>query len=58
VSCVNGARRISGLAWAANWKAKQAALLPSSRLSELRSPPVRLLTSTPEKEFVVPVLLH
>jgi hypothetical protein len=57
VSCVNEPRRRSGLACDATWRMKQPRLFASSRLAELRRPPVRSPRLTPEKEFVVPVLL-
>jgi hypothetical protein len=57
VSCVNEPARRSGLAWDATWRMKQPRLFASSKLAELRSPPVRSPRLTPEKEFVVPVLL-
>jgi hypothetical protein len=46
----------SGLACAANWYARQAALFPSSNPAALRTPPVRLVTSTPVKVLVLPRL--
>lgn len=59
MSCVNGARRRrSGLACDATSRMKQPRLFPSSKLAELRRPPVRSPMLTPEKESVVPVLLQ
>jgi hypothetical protein len=57
VSCVNEAARRSGLAWDATWRMKHPKLFFSSKLAELKTPPVRSPTLTPEKELVVPVLL-
>jgi hypothetical protein len=48
--------RISGAAELTTWNARHMALLPSSRVSALKTPPVKSAMSTPVKVLGSPVL--